>query len=116
VRALLAAVLPDDRHVRETPPPTLPDNHGEMERAVRAEFRTRLPDLAAAVGEKRLGEAGLIIHQLTASAALCRAEPLESALRELGRLCTEVADPARTAEAWCELESTVQDFFESDDP
>ena len=116
MRALLAAVLPDDWSVRETPPPGLPDNDGELERAVRAEFRSRLPDLATAVGARRLGEAGLITHQLIASAALCRAELLQSALRELDRLCTEKADPARTADAWCELETVVQDFFESDGP
>lgn len=116
VRALLAAVLPDDWSVRETPPPGPRDDDGELVPAVRAEFRSRLPDLAAAIEGKRLEEAALISHQLTASAALCRAESLESAMRELGRLCSREADPARAADAWCGLESAVADFFEIDAP
>jgi CheY-like chemotaxis protein len=115
VRVLLAAVLPDDWSVRETLPPTPPDD-GELAPAVRAEFRSRLPVLAAAIEGKRLEEAALITHQLTASAALCRAESLESALRELGGLCTEETDPARAADAWCGLETAVADFFEVDGP
>ena len=74
-----------------------------------------LIDLAAAVEGKRPSEAGLITHQLTASAALCRAQSLESALRELGRLCSEGFDPARTADAWCKLESAITEFFAGGD-
>lgn len=116
-RILLAAVLQDDWSVRETPPADHPrDDDGELARAVRSEFRKRLPDLAAAIEGKRLGEVGLITHQLTASAALCRAESLESALRELGRLCSEETDPARTADAWCGLESAVEEYFSGGGP
>jgi DNA-binding response OmpR family regulator len=116
LRALLAAVLPGDWSVRETPPPGPRDNSGELARAVRSELRSRLPDLAAAVEGKRLDEAGLILHQLTASAALLRAAALESALRDLGRQCAGEAEPCRTADAWCGLESAVANFFAGDSP
>ena len=110
-RALLEAVRPDGWGIREGTAPGLRDNDEKLLKAVRSELRARLPGLAAAVDGKRLRDAGLISHQLTASAALCRARALESALRELGELCSEGADSARTAATWCSLESAVQQFL-----
>ena len=111
LRTLLDAVRPDGWGIREGTAPGLRDKDEKLLEAVRSELRARLPGLAAAVDGKRLREAGLISHQLTASAALCRARALESALRELGELCSERADPARTAAAWCGLESALQQFL-----
>lgn len=75
----------------------------ELQSLFRAELDQKLPELDKSLALLDRGEMIRILHQLIASAAICRETGVESCLRSLDTLCRQGASPVAMGRCYHEL-------------
>ena len=89
-------------------------DHGNLDRAFRAELARRVPELDRRIGARDTEGASAILHQLIASSALCRQARLEQRLRSLDQACREPFSAQRLGQAWYSVISELRFYLEQD--
>jgi CheY-like chemotaxis protein len=79
----------------------------------RTELETRFPSLDQAISRRDLDSAEEILHQLIASAAICRAPQLERRLRALDSACREELGTRELAHRYYALVTSVRGYLAS---
>jgi hypothetical protein len=82
----------------------------------REELAQRLPELDLSVSGLDGLAAAAILHQLIASAAMCRESRLESGLRSLDQACRRETSPADMARRYHLMLECAREFISRTDP
>ncbi len=99
----------------------LPETPGNTERPgltalFRAELEARFPLLDLAISRQDMGKAEEILHQLIASAAICRAPQLEYRLRALDSACRDELGSRELAHRYYALVTSVRGYLAAPGP
>jgi len=86
-----------------TDEPCTDEGWSELQVLFRAELEQRLPELDKSLASLDRNETAWILHQLIASAAICRETRLETSLRLLDTLCRQSASPVAIGRCYHEL-------------
>lgn len=105
---LQAAVLGRNSPLQDPPPETGRQGLAEL---FREELESRFPSLDKAISHRDLAQAGEILHQLIASAAICRAPQLERRLRALDSACRDDAGSRELAHRYYALVTSVRGYL-----
>ena len=81
-----------------------------------AELRVRLPEIEKFLLSGRLAEARSVTHQITASAAICGARPLEKCIREFSAVCRQPTDAPVIALTFTRLHRCARDVLDFPEP
>lgn len=100
----------NERDTGQTEP--LPHTDEDLLHLFRAELQDRLPELENHLLCGCLEEAESVIHQLTASAAICGHQALEIRLREFDAACRQQADVSHLASAFSRFHRCARSVLE----
>ena len=108
-----AAQLQADNRINEAGS----DEHSlDLENLFRQELDKRLPELDRCISSLDHDRAAAILHQLTASSAICSELRLESALRALGATCRRQDSTTELARCYYSVLELAQEFLQRPGP